>query len=391
MERAGINPDSRGLEAAIPGNTISPIRAAAGWPGHARPRSGGAGSKSIKADRTLTAGYDVGGAHLKVALLREGVIVHASQIPCPLWRGLEQLDLALAQALEITGGARRHTVTMTGELADIFPDRYTGVVMLVERLEAALGPGCRFWMGRRGLGSAEEAAVHDEDVASANFLATATVAGRLAREGLLIDMGSTTTDIIALGGGVPVAKGWSDGERLRTGELVYTGLTRTPVMAVTTRSVFQGQWQGLARDPFATMADVRRVLGELPGGVDQHGTSDGRGKSVAESRARLARCFGRDAGPSEDADWGEAARVIADVQLASIVDGCRQLGANSHGGQHGGQVVAAGIGAEVVAQVAAGLGMPSVTFGELIGAPPEWTDWATRCAPAVSVAMLAAE
>lgn len=332
----------------------------------------------------LVAGYDVGGAHLKVALTGDGV-VHARQIPCALWRGVDQLDAAMIEAATFTRGAQRHAVTMTGELADVFPDRYTGVVMLVERLEAALGPGCRFWMGRRGMGSAADAITHYEDVASANFLATATVAARLAGDGLLVDMGSTTTDIIALAGGVPVAKGWSDGERLRTSELVYTGLTRTPVMGVTARGVFQGVAQGLARDPFATMADVRRVLGELPEGVDLHGTSDGRGKSVAESRARLARCFGRDAEPGEDADWEAAAQVIADAQVESILDGCRQVGVTA------GRVVTAGIGAGVVSQVAGKLGMPVVTFGQLIDAPVEWTEWATRCAPAVSVAMLAGE
>ncbi len=333
----------------------------------------------------LTAGYDVGGAHLKVALLDEGAIVHARQIPCPLWRGVDQLDVALAQALEVTRGAQRHAVTMTGELADVFPDRYTGVVMLVERLKTALGTECLFWMGRRGMGNAAEAVAHTDHVASANFLATGAVSARLARNGLLVDMGSTTTDIIALADGVAVAKGWSDSERLRTGELVYTGLTRTPVMGVTTRGIFQGQSQGLARDPFATMGDVRRVLGELPDGVDQHGTSDGRGKSVAESRARLARCFGRDVEPGEDADWAAAGRAIADVQLESILEGCRQVGASS------GRVVTAGIGAGVVAQVATQLGLPVVSFGQLIDAPDVWTEWTTRCAPAVSVAMLAAE
>ena len=36
--------------------------------------------------------------------------------------------------------------------------------------------------------------------------------------------------------------------------------------------------QRLAAGGFANMADVRRILGELPDGVDQHDTLDGRGK-----------------------------------------------------------------------------------------------------------------
>jgi len=333
---------------------------------------------------TLTAGYDIGGAHLKVALLRDGVLVHVEQIPCPLWRGIAELDTALAHALRITHSAQRHAITMTGELADVFPDRYTGVAMIVERAVAALGPDALIWMGQRGFGSPAQAMAHDTETASANFLATATLAAHLITDGLLIDMGSTTTDLIALRSGRPCPVGLTDADRLRTGELVYTGLTRTPVMAITTRARFQGKLQGLARDLFATMADVRRVLGDLPDGVDQHATCDGRGKSVPESRARLARCFGRDAQPGEDDDWRAAARDIAAIQLASIRDGIDAILPNPA------RIISAGIGADLIASLAAVRAIPHTTFADLIKAPALWRDWATRCAPAVSVAHLAA-
>ncbi len=53
-------------------------------------------------------------------------------------------------------------------------------------------------------------------------------------------MGSTTTDIIPIVGGTPCPRGLTDGERLRTGELVYTGLTRTDVSVVAQRATFKG-------------------------------------------------------------------------------------------------------------------------------------------------------
>ena len=336
---------------------------------------------------TLTAGYDIGGAHLKVALIEGGRPVSVRQIPCALWRGVDQLEAALAELLRVTRGAQRHAVTMTGELTDVFPNRFTGVSRIVEIASAALGPDARFWMGRRGFGDAVEAVARWEDVASTNFLASATLAARVRGAGLLIDMGSTTTDIVAFTGGAVAALGLTDGERLRTGELVYTGLTRTPVMAVTTRGEFQGKPQTLARDPFATMADVRRVLGVLPDGVDMHGTADGRGMSIDESRARLARCFGRDLEPGEDAAWGESARLIAEEQGCSIVEGCRQvLGAVKV--VPSAPIVTAGIGAEVASEVARRLGRTAESFGVMTGAAGEVAVWATRCAPAVAVGML---
>ena len=82
----------------------------------------------------ITAGYDVGGAHLKVALAENGRTVAVRQIACPLWKGIETLDAAFAEAEPLTARADRHAVTMTGELCELFPDRRTGVAAILERL-----------------------------------------------------------------------------------------------------------------------------------------------------------------------------------------------------------------------------------------------------------------
>jgi (4-(4-[2-(gamma-L-glutamylamino)ethyl]phenoxymethyl)furan-2-yl)methanamine synthase len=338
---------------------------------------------------SLTAGYDIGGAHLKVALVDNGVPIVVEQIACPLWRGLDQLDAALDAAHALTKAATVHAVTMTGELADVFPDRYTGVARIAAIAAAKLGPHTLFWMGLRGFGSADDAQHHYDDVASTNFFATAALCARRLRDGVLIDMGSTTTDIIPFADGRPTPRGVTDADRLRTGELVYTGLTRTPVMAVTTHALFQGTWQTLARDPFATMADVRRITCDLPEGVDLHPTQDGRGTSEDESRARLARCFGRDCAAGEEADWAASARFIAELQQRSIHDGALQvLSAQPPRGPM--SIVAAGIGERIALEVARRLDLPAVCFGAMIKAPKPLTLAATRYAPAVAVALLAA-
>lgn len=336
----------------------------------------------------ITAGYDIGGAHLKVALLDNGAPVAVEQIACTLWRGVDELTKALDTAFAITRQADRHAVTMTGELADVFPDRYTGVARISEICVAKFGPGTQFWMGPRGFGSADDALLHDGDVASTNFLATAAICARRLRDGLLIDMGSTTTDIIPFTDGQPMPRGVTDADRLRSGELVYTGLTRTTVMAVTTQALFQGTWQTLARDPFATMADVRRITCDLPEGVDLHTTQDGRGTSEEESCARLARCFGRDVATGEDPDWAAAARFIAELQVRSIHDGALQvLSAAPPRGPM--SVVAAGIGERIALEVARRLDLPAVSFGAALKVARPWQLAVTRNAPAVAIALLA--
>lgn len=338
---------------------------------------------------TVTAGYDVGGAHLKVALSEAGRPIAVAQIACPLWQGLDQLDAAFAAAQPLISRASQHAATMTGELCELFPDRKAGVTEIVERLAALLGPEIQIWMGPRGLGSPQEAVIDPVSVASTNFLASAELIGRCIGEALLIDMGSTTTDIIPIISGHAAPRGLTDGDRLMTGELVYSGLTRTDVTAVAHKGQLHGHTYRLAAGNFATMADVRRILGALPEGVDQHETADGRGKSLEESLERFARCFGRDRLDAALHDWREAARIIADQQLTDLTDAVGEVLAATPIAESA-PLIAAGIGADLFAPLAADLGRPYRTFGELVDAADDCRDWATRCAPAVAVALLAA-
>jgi len=336
----------------------------------------------------VTAGYDVGGAHLKVALVEDGSTIAAAQLPCPLWQGLDRLNVAFAEARPLVARATRHAVTMTGELCELFPDRKTGVLTLLERLATLVGPNMRVWMGPRGFGSPQEAVIDPAAVASTNFLASAELVARRLGDGLLIDMGSTTTDIIPVVAGRPAPRGLTDGERLATGELVYTGLTRTDVSATAHQGVLQGHPQRLAAGGFATMADVRRILGVLPEDVDQHDTADGLGKSLEESIERFARCFGRDRAEASLDDWRTAAHLIADQQMAEIGAAIGEVLAATPLPQSA-AVVAAGIGAPLIPPLAADLGRTCHDFGDVVDAAGGCRLWATRCAPAVAVALLA--
>ena len=336
----------------------------------------------------ITAGYDVGGAHLKVALAEDGRTIAVRQIACPLWRGLEQLDAALVEAVAIIARAEQHAVTMTGELCELFPDRQTGVREILSHLATELDADLRVYMGLRGFADTATAMAEPASVGSMNFLASAALVARRVPDALLIDMGSTTTDIIPIVGGQPAPHGLTDGDRLVSGELVYTGLTRTDLSVVAQRALFRGREQRLAAGGFANMADVRRVLGELPEGVDQHATLDGRGKSVEDSVARFARCFGRDAGDGSADDWRTSARDIADRQMSDVRSAVTNVlavvGLPSHA-----PTVAAGVGAPQIETLARMLGRETLRFGSLAAATPDCEAWATRCAPAVAVALLA--
>jgi probable H4MPT-linked C1 transfer pathway protein len=232
-----------------------------------------------------------------------------------------------------------------------------------------------------------EAAGRVEDIASANWHASAALAARHG-DGLLVDIGSTTTDIIPLRGGTVASRGYTDAERLASGELVYTGLTRSFVMALASRAPFAGGWTTIAAEYFASAADVHRILGTLDETADQMETADGRAKTVEASRARLARMIGRDAADASDADWHGLATWFAEVQLRQVHDGALLVLSGARLPDDA-PIIAGGVGTSIVQLLADRMGRRCVPFGSLFGA--DGVAWADACAPAVAVALLAAD
>ncbi len=170
-------------------------------------------------------GLDIGGANLK-AYHTEGVARH---IPFRLWEKPGELPARLAALIEDLPDAEMLAVTMTGELCDCFESKREGVNAILDAVERMAGNRLvRVWRNDGRFVTLEEARATVLQVAAANWLALATYAGRFAPTGpaLVIDIGSTTTDIVPLSDGKPIPQGRTDAERLRLGELVYTGVQR---------------------------------------------------------------------------------------------------------------------------------------------------------------------
>src|SRR5262245_59473907 len=333
-------------------------------------------------------GWDIGGAHLKAARAENGRITATIQVAAPLRLGLERLAQAFAEAKALIGQADCHAVTMTGELADTFSSRTDGVAKLTAAgLRELAHSRVMIYAGRAGFVAPADAAKHVDDIASANWFASASVVGRAIGSSLFMDMGSTTTDLVPIVDGAVAARGYTDAERLAAGELVYTGLVRSFLMATADRAPFAGGWTELIHENFANMADVHRILGSLPDGADQMVTADGRAKTIAASQARLARIVGRDIDNADPSEWIALAQYFAEAQVRAITDGGMlvlsrgQLPADA-------PVVAAGIGAGVLQEVARRLSRDCIEFETLIDAAPGVRATVSSVAPAAAVALL---
>ena len=340
---------------------------------------------------TRVIGWDIGGAHLKMALVEDGIVVDVRQLACPLWLALEHLDVALRRGLAGWPDAECHAVTMTAELADLFPDRDSGVRAVLATLQSRVPPErIRVYASDGSFLSPVGARRQPGRVASANWHASAAHAAAQVQDGLLVDIGSSTTDLVPFRSGAVAATGTTDADRLASGELVYRGVVRTPVMAIAPRVRVAGVRTAVMAELFATSADVFRLTGGLPADADLQTTADGRGKSLEESRARLARMVGRDSASAPDRVWDALARQLAGMMLEEIVVASRRVAARPKL-PRAAPVVGCGVGRFLARAVAKRLARPYRGYETLVSAADgHVAAKAADAAPAVAVALLAA-
>ncbi|MGK6311396.1 hydantoinase/oxoprolinase family protein [Neorhizobium sp. DT-125] len=334
-------------------------------------------------------GWDIGGAHLKMAQAENGRITHASTFKASMWLGLDQVRDALNQLRPLFQSNSIHVFTMTGELSDGFPSREAGIRGILDFIGTEFGrDDIHIYAGRAGFVDLPRAYDLGSDIASANWHATAELSAKTTSEGLFVDMGSTTTDIIAFGDGKLRNTGYSDAERLLTGELVYTGFTRSALIGIAERVPVRGTMTPLMNEYFANTADLGRILGTLDEADDHYPAADRRAKSLAGSVGRIARMVGRDSADLDEGEWIDIARWFSEHQLRMIYDGAFMVAANARLDPTA-PVVGAGIGRPQIMQLAKRLERPYVDFGTLIAAASEEArNQAGKAAPAAAVALL---
>ncbi len=230
-------------------------------------------------------GLDIGGANLKAADGRGW----ARSVPFALWREPSVLSSALRKLVVLAPNFDRIAVTMTAELCDCFRSKAEGVRHILGAVVEVFLPehDVRVYLVDGRLGPIESALERPELAAASNWHVLARFAGRYTegRPGMLVDIGSTTTDIVPLAAGEVASTARTDTERLVAGELVYTGVGRTPVCAVVDRLPYLGRQSPVAAELFATTADAYLLLDEIPEQADAAWTADGRPLTCASLRS----------------------------------------------------------------------------------------------------------
>ena len=249
---------------------------------------------------------------------------------------------------------------------------------------------------------------------AANWRATAQHAAARFGQGVLIDIGSTTTDLVAFSGGRVASTSCTDADRLASGELVYHGVVRTPLCVLARRISWRQRPLNVMNEFFATVADVYRLTGELDPAHDLHPPADGKAKDGTATRRRLARMIGLDESDGTADDWLAFAHAWRRQQVAELGSQLRRVMTGLTGLSGEAVIVSAGCGDFLVADVLAHARDPAADDGarpdtdrmpgrllqrcygadvariadHAVGGPQAVAAWAQVCAPCVAVATL---
>ncbi len=260
------------------------------------------------------AGIDIGGANLKFALVNahSGSDAEATgEVPFPFWTDHHRLVFELTRLWESWGSVEVVAITMTAELADCFESKRHGVHFIVDAVSQAFSQAdCRFYTTTGELVDAKTAKQNWALTAASNWHASAWHLFKQHNldDGFLIDIGSTTCDLIPVQSGLPVVPGQTDFDRLQNGQLVYAGIGRTAVCSLIDFVQLADGKVAVARELFATVADAMVWTDRLAAQPDNRNTADGRPLARSACRSRLCRMLCAD-----DVD-------LTDAQVAAIAE-----------------------------------------------------------------------
>ena len=292
-------------------------------------------------------GLDVGGANTKAAVVDGHGATRIVSEPFEVWREPGAMADVIASVVGRLGADRGPVaLTTTAELVDVFASKHEGVLYVLDATAEALpGRPLRVMTSDGALIGLGQARAEPLRCAAANWVATAMLVARSRPEAILVDCGSTTTDVIPIVGGEVAARGRTDVERLLAGELVYTGAVRTNVAAVVSHVPVGGEPCPVSSELFAITADAHLLLGNLAPEQCAGTFPDGRGVSESEVRSRLARVVCADPEQLADGDLEAIAGAVHEAQVASIADALARVAAGLPARMAGAPVLAVGVGA----------------------------------------------
>ena len=262
-------------------------------------------------------GIDIGGAHIKIVGLNdEKKINFVDYKKFYLWKEKKKITRIIQYINSISSKITLCGITMTGELCDVFENRHLGAQFIFQNCEN-LKMKKKFYTISKNIFTKK---LHTKNIISMNWHAVARFISKKIKNAIIIDFGSTTTDISIIKDHKIKNQNFDDFSRLNNHELLYTGFTRTPIIGITDRLIFNKKKISIIPEFFSNTSDLYRIKKQLKKKIDIDETSDQRGKSIKLSKERLARNLGFDYNNKRSKLISSICNELIKIQLQKILN-----------------------------------------------------------------------
>ena len=280
---------------------------------------------------TSSIGLDIGGAHLKACLIKNDKILKLSKVELfktPIWESRNTLVSALKKIAKKWAVVEdvQINIAMTAEMTDCFKNRREGVRKILSIINKTFSFEKLKIYSTNGLKDFNITFKNYKEIASSNWHATADTLSKIERNCFLIDIGSTTTDIIPIQfGNILSPTSSTDFSRLQKGELVYLGVCRTSLSSIRSQLLFRSKMTNIMRENFASTADLFRLTKQLNPKYDLYPTFDGKDKTRFATRQRLARLIGLDTDDVTVEEINALAQQIKQIFVSEIIENLKKV------------------------------------------------------------------
>ena len=260
-------------------------------------------------------GIDIGGAHIKiVGLDKQKKIILVKYIKFYFWKNKAKLFKFFDFINSISTPHTKIGITLTAELCDIFETRIDGFKKIYNECKR-LKNKFFFYTSSKEVFTVKS---NTKKIISMNWHATGKFISKNLSNAVIVDFGSTTTDIICIKNKIIKNLSFDDFSRLKNNELIYTGLTRTPIFGIMNELSLNGINYPVIPEFFSSMSDVYRINKSLDKILDIDDTADNTEKNLNQSFIRVARNFGFDFDKSNKELLKKISRKLINCQMNKI-------------------------------------------------------------------------
>ena len=339
-------------------------------------------------------GWDIGGVNSKAALINyengkfKNLKLFTKYFPVFKYKRKEFIDILreIYDELCINDNAEWMAVTITAELSDAFFNKREGLEFITKCFNDCFPEKEIYFLDNKGTFSKfEDIKQNILRFAATNWIATAALISEKYGNCLMIDIGSTTTDIIPIINGKFNDMGLTDLDRLISGELVYTGVLRATIPSITHYLEVKGKKSRISFEKFALMADVHFVLNHISEKEYNCETADDRPVDRKNCLARIARIVCADDEILEEKEILKLAKQLYEAQVVIIQEGIEQIiKKNSELYQPDFPIIVLGLGGKILAEKA----VRELGFNNIIYLSDILGEEASIIAPSVAVAYM---